>query len=345
MSYPWNPPAGVLPPRADENDFIAAAHEIGCEVAVIKAVWKVEAAGRPFRADGSVERRFEPHHFPKKWWNQIGFHIAKGQAPWKASVKLSSDKMAEQAYGLDREAMMRASSWGAPQIMGFNCLDAGYSSAESLVDSFVEGEGAHLRAFVRLVIAWGLDGALRARDWTSFARRYNGSGQVKYYAGKLAAAFGVTSTQKHAAAIEKTVRQETSKASLVVLRIGAEGRSVRALQTLLGVKVDGVFGRETEAAVIQFQKSKALKADGVVGFMTWQALEDRQSTVAPVPIDVQPVEVLTVSRTKQSLGAVIAAAIAGIASTGVIPTAALIGGGIAIGAILLWMIVRGGNRE
>ena len=56
-----------------------------------------------------------------------------------------------------------------------------------------------------------------------------------------------------------------------------EGSDVTALQTLLnhhGAKldVDGVFGGDTENAVLSFQKAKGLDVDGVVGEKTWAAL-------------------------------------------------------------------------
>jgi peptidoglycan hydrolase-like protein with peptidoglycan-binding domain len=49
-----------------------------------------------------------------------------------------------------------------------------------------------------------------------------------------------------------------------------QGEDVRTLQQALkdaGIKVDvdGIFGPGTQKAVIQYQKKKKLKADGIVG--------------------------------------------------------------------------------
>lgn len=62
------------------------------------------------------------------------------------------------------------------------------------------------------------------------------------------------------------------------LRRGAFGDVVRVLQKLLleagfQVRVDGDFGANTEHAVIDFQRSRGLAADGIVGAQTWTALK------------------------------------------------------------------------
>jgi peptidoglycan hydrolase-like protein with peptidoglycan-binding domain len=49
-------------------------------------------------------------------------------------------------------------------------------------------------------------------------------------------------------------------------------QDVRYLQKLLGMTVDGVFGRATEEAVKKAQKENGLPADGIVGPYTWAAL-------------------------------------------------------------------------
>ena len=62
-----------------------------------------------------------------------------------------------------------------------------------------------------------------------------------------------------------------------VVRRGARDHPVRTLQHLLrahgkGIGVDGAFGAATEAAVRQFQTSRGLAVDGIVGPHTWSAL-------------------------------------------------------------------------
>lgn len=59
------------------------------------------------------------------------------------------------------------------------------------------------------------------------------------------------------------------------LKLGSKGDEVVLLQKKLGIEADGVFGKNTEKAVIAFQKAHADvcgKADGVVGTKTWNAL-------------------------------------------------------------------------
>jgi hypothetical protein len=64
--------------------------------------------------------------------------------------------------------------------------------------------------------------------------------------------------------------------SFPVLRLGARGPDVARLQQLLGMDNlgagAGIFGPKTQAAVIAFQKSHGLVADGIVGGSTWRSL-------------------------------------------------------------------------
>jgi peptidoglycan hydrolase-like protein with peptidoglycan-binding domain len=58
---------------------------------------------------------------------------------------------------------------------------------------------------------------------------------------------------------------------------GDANDDVKLLQTMLGINADGIFGDQTEAAVIKFQSEHNLDADGIVGAMTWAALEAKSA--------------------------------------------------------------------
>jgi len=293
MKHPWQ---GRGSPRAlSDRDFNLAAERLGCDVAAIKAVWDVEAGGQHFLPDGSVIRRFEPHHFPRAHWSKIGFSVRKGEAPWRASLRLSNEAMFLRAVAVDENAAIDASSWGAPQIMaGMNHRAAGFSSGREMVEHMAVSAAHQLGAFVQLVENWGIAGAIRAHDWHAFARRYNGSGQVEHYARLMEAAY----------------RRHSGERSAVILSVGARGAAVKELQRALDLDVDGAFGPQTLEAVRAFQTDAGLPADGVVGHRTWTALQMQDA--APKP-PVQP-DTLDgrVSLTEKAAGA--AAAVTAVAS-------------------------------
>jgi len=250
MSKPWEGAAR----RASASDFLAAATEIGCSVEVLNAVWEVEASGRPFRSDRSLERRFEPHK------------LKRADGNYKTSAALSfaeRERRFEIAYIRNPEDAMSATSWGGPQIMGFNHEDAGFMTAGEMVEAMAESEVSQIYAFVRLIRSWGLDSALRAHDWRTFAARYNGNANVAVYSAK----------------IESAYQRLSGKASPVVLRSGDKGPAVRRLQEVLGVNVDGSFGPEVDRAVREFQGRVGLPVDGIVGARTWAALEQRAGVI------------------------------------------------------------------
>lgn len=65
---------------------------------------------------------------------------------------------------------------------------------------------------------------------------------------------------------------KTLQVQLPQLQKGDNCQSVKALQALLGVGADGIFGTATDTALRSYQKAAGLTADGVCGEKTWNAL-------------------------------------------------------------------------
>lgn len=79
------------------------------------------------------------------------------------------------------------------------------------------------------------------------------------------------------------IHADEIEVALPILRKGAEGAAVKTLQELLntdpryaGLKVDGIFGSGTLAAVRAFQHDHGLNPDGIVGPLTWAALRSTE---------------------------------------------------------------------
>lgn len=255
---PWSGARRPLSPGA----FAWAANALGCEDAAIRAVWEVEASGRFYDDSGGVLHRFEPHKMPGSTMT------------WRESLALDDDDDKNRREALFREAWaeapnaaLRACSWGAPQIMGFNAEAAGFASAREMVEAMADAEDAHLEAFVRLNLSKNLATKLRAHDWLGYAEVYNGEGQPAVYARRMESAY----------------RRHSGQKSPMVLKVGARGEAVKRLQRALGIEDDGAFGPETDAAVRSFQADRGLVVDGIVGALTWAAIEERGAEFSKAP--------------------------------------------------------------
>ncbi len=68
-------------------------------------------------------------------------------------------------------------------------------------------------------------------------------------------------------------------AAIETLRLGSTGPNVKLVQSLIARigynpgPVDGVFGQQTQRAVMAFQRDNGLVPDGIVGAATWRLLE------------------------------------------------------------------------
>ena len=74
----------------------------------------------------------------------------------------------------------------------------------------------------------------------------------------------------------------------MVFKKGSKGEGVKQIQYALGIEADGVFGSQTESAVIFFQTKNGLFPDGVVGKKTLELLNLNFDTDISIikPIDM-----------------------------------------------------------
>lgn len=250
--------------RLDDQAVEAAATKLGCQVATVRAVIDVESKGG-FLPDGRPKILFERHYFSRltNHRHDAG-HPDISNPKWGGykGGKAEYDRLAK-AIQLDRDAALRSASWGLFQIMGDNCKACNFPNCEDFVAAMVSGEAAQLDAFVCFVKHNGLADELVRTDWAGFARGYNGP---KYrenrYDEKLKAAY-----------IFHSAGGSHADSPRPLLRQGDRGDDVKLLQQALGIEADGDFGPGTKQAVVAFQKSKGLYADGIVGKNTWALLD------------------------------------------------------------------------
>lgn len=72
--------------------------------------------------------------------------------------------------------------------------------------------------------------------------------------------------------VTETPTAQPAATSSTTLRVGSKGPDVIALQKALGIKADGVYGQGTSDAVKKYQSAKGLTADGVAGPATLKSL-------------------------------------------------------------------------
>jgi len=203
-----------------DSDWRWAADSLGVSVAKIKTIAHVES-GREgaFYDDGPHADEpvilFEPHHFHKhtkgrfaqsmspvlagKRWplsyrSWIRPNKRAGVDPYGPS-SIQHEKLAAAA-ALDREAALKSCSWGRFQIMGSNYQACGFASLQGFINAMYTSERTQLEAFVGFIRSNGaLLAALRAGDWDTVARHYNGPANVPVYGRLLRMAYRKFSSQ------------------------------------------------------------------------------------------------------------------------------------------------------
>lgn len=269
-----------------QDDIAAVAGELGIEPALVHAVREVEAAGSGFLPDKRPKILFEAHAFWQQTKGRFGPSNVSASS-WDRSLYGPGgghqyDRLAIAIglclnAGLGRAAALESASWGGFQIMGSNFKAAGFADVEHMVAGMVQSERGQLEAFAGFCRHEGLVDSLRHQDWSGFARRYNGPGQVEHYAAAIAGAYAKWQRRPDPVPAAVSVSShpvewhgDLPPALPHPLRLGDTEPLVLLLQRRLAqlgqdVAQDGVFGPRTRDAVIAFQQAHGITpADGRV---------------------------------------------------------------------------------
>jgi peptidoglycan hydrolase-like protein with peptidoglycan-binding domain len=238
--------AGAALPLSREGLTVAAA-QAGVDPAVLWSVVVVETSGCGFLPDRRPLILFERHIFSRKTGRRFDASNPGISGPPGGYGRAGTHQYnrLEEAIACDRRAALESASWGLGQVMGFNAALAGFRDAEDMVAQMLRGENEQILGMVSFMRARDLHEALQRRDWTEFARGYNGSDFAKNrYHEKLA-----------------TAHTSLSRGGLPDFH----ARAVQLLLTYHGFnpgKIDGLVGEVTRAAITAFATKNGLPTTG-----------------------------------------------------------------------------------
>jgi hypothetical protein len=225
----------------------AVCETLGVGEAEIWAVLTVETRGFGFLPDRRPQILFERHVFSQR---TNGKHDAKHpdlsrRQPGGYAGGAAEYERLEKAMTLDEEEALKSTSWGLPQVMGFNHRVVGFDSVTAMVEAMVESEDRQLEALGAFIMANPKCRiGIQRRDWGTFAACYNGPNfRLNDYDNRLAAAY--------------------EKASRMIPDLGL--RRAQVALTYLGYNVgsiDGLRGRLTRGALVDYQAKHRLPPTG-----------------------------------------------------------------------------------
>lgn len=166
-----------------DDDFRKVAAELNVEVAAIKAVVRIEAGanmegfwapGVPvINFDRSMYNKSKPPRNVKAPASEkvpAGIKSAYGRKEW-------SQLVAARKVNLDKANM--GTFWGMFQIGGFNYKMCGCQTVQEFVDRMSYSEFEQLELFANFIKNAGMLPALQQKNWSSFARKYNGASYAR----------------------------------------------------------------------------------------------------------------------------------------------------------------------
>jgi len=226
-----------------------ACSDLGVHAPEIWTILAVETSGCGFLADRRPQILYERHIFHRLTKGRYDDGDISDPKPGGYGPRGAQqyDRLAK-AIVKDRNSALQSASWGIGQIMGENYRMAGFNDVEQMASCMSESEENQLAAMSAFLINSNLHISLRAHDWTSFARGYNGPNYViNRYDVRLSGEF-----------------QKYSVGALPDLDV----RAAQLYLSYLGFHpgpIDGFAGVQTLAAYEEFESEQSIRSTGSFG--------------------------------------------------------------------------------
>lgn len=177
--------------RLTEQDYREVAERLGIEVATIKAVVEIEAgpSHEGFFKPGLPLINFDMSMFKKfagrkgldlsRYYKSHAVVFSRPNAARYGSTQAGQQERLRVARTIDDAVAVKGCFWGMFQIGGFNWKKCGCESIEEFVERMSRSEREQLELFADFVINSNMLPALKAKNWSSFARAYNGTSALK----------------------------------------------------------------------------------------------------------------------------------------------------------------------
>ncbi|WP_151717119.1 N-acetylmuramidase family protein [Acinetobacter sp. TUM15071] len=179
------------------EQIIAQAKDLNIETAALQAVIEVECKGNGFNDDGTPVILFERHIMRRRLINNKKSKIADEMMRKRPDLCSTTSGgyglesvqhlKLKDAVKFDRISALESCSWGLGQVMGYHWYTLGYESIQEFINAMYKDEASQLEAMCRYIKFNNLINALKNKDWTAFAKVYNGKNyKVNNYDTKLA---------------------------------------------------------------------------------------------------------------------------------------------------------------
>lgn len=177
-----------------DEDFNLVAKELGVEVAAMKAVVAIEAGSqmRGFWAPGVPVINFDRSMYAKYRHKAASKAGAKGEKVPDGLTGYARSEWTQliNARRTNAQGANMGTFWGMFQIGGFNYRLCGCESVDEFVKLMSYSELEQLELFAAFIRNSGMLKDLQAKNWSAFARKYNGASYARRgYHTKMAAAY------------------------------------------------------------------------------------------------------------------------------------------------------------